>query len=209
MPTTKEKSNISPLPQTHPMQAVVRVRCTQCPKILLPSFMPKHVREEHCPPKDRSCATCGKVCKSKNILNRHKRKKSCRSSCSLALPISSDHESFDDDSQVALPAEYDDIADAGDMGAIGADMREGGLEEVPEGESQATGDHTEAQQVMLFGAPTIEQLQTPRGALTSPSQYYSGATSFVGLNLSSQLQAFQAFISSESQLEQVYLLDLI
>jgi hypothetical protein len=173
------------------MQAVVRVRCTQCPKILLPSFMPKHIREEHCPPEDRSCATCGMLCKSKNILNRHKRQNSCRSSFSPAELISSDQKMFDDDSKVALPAEF--------MDAICTDVTDTVM--------PASTLTPERREQLLFGNPTTEQLQDPREALTAPSLYYSGGTPFIDLDMPAQLTSYRSFISSEAQQfqEEVYM----
>jgi hypothetical protein len=157
--------------------------CLQCSKTLLPSFMRKHVLEEHCAPEKRTCSVCGTCFKAKNILNRHKRQYHSTTGASIGTATIGPEE--------APPARQ-----------LTNSAMEGGSREI--------GDHIEAQpQIALFGAPTIEQLQTPRGALTSPSQYYSGATPFVGLSLPSQLQGFQAFISSESQREQVLLFDLI
>jgi hypothetical protein len=167
-PRSAENLFLMPARGNSKSSSVRKESCLQCSKTFLPSFMRKHVLEEHCAPEERTCSKCGSVFKAKNILNRHKRQHHKPTSASISTTTIE---------AIGILARAD---------SLGLEV-----EEAPQ------------PQVMLFGAPTIEQLQTPRGALTSPSQYYSGATPFVGLSLSSQLQNFQAFISSESQREQV------
>lgn len=50
----------------------------------------------------------------------------------------------------------------------------------------------------LFGAPTPEQIASPRGALNTPSVFFHAAASFVEDNFTKQLLTFEHFLSSDA-----------